>query len=64
MPVTFWARPVAMTGSALKANSSSARKPVMFWSKRLPASDETSMRYSEPVKISGAVRSRMTAVPT
>ncbi len=36
-------------GSALKPNSSSAWKPVTFWSNLVPASDDTSIRNSQPM---------------
>jgi hypothetical protein len=36
-------------GVALNPNSSSVRKPVTFWSNLEPASDETSIRNSEPM---------------
>jgi hypothetical protein len=48
-PTTFTNLAVATYGAALNPNSSSARNPVTFWSNREPASDDTSMRNSEPM---------------
>jgi hypothetical protein len=48
-PRIFTDFPVATYGVALNPNSSSARKPVTFWSNLEPASDDTSIRNSGPM---------------
>lgn len=49
-------RPVRIAGSAMTPRSSSERKSVMFCSKRVPASDETSIRKSWPSQTSNGVQ--------